>query len=97
MKTDEQGQYIELADFIKVIGLATTGGQAKILIRAGVILVDGKIEYIDTQNLVIAAFRQPSSRANDPNSHKHLVQLSMQFEEAVWWMGRKSIGRSMPN
>jgi len=44
MKTDEQGQYIELADFIKVIGLATTGGQAKILIRAGVILVDGKIE-----------------------------------------------------
>ncbi len=44
MKTDEQGKYIEFQDFIKTIGLATTGGQAKILIRAGVILVDGKIE-----------------------------------------------------
>jgi len=44
MKQDEQGRYIELADFIKVIGLAATGGQAKVLIRAGVILVDGKID-----------------------------------------------------
>jgi ribosome-associated protein len=44
MKQDEQGKYIELGDFLKVIGLAPTGGQAKILIRAGVILVDGKIE-----------------------------------------------------
>jgi ribosome-associated protein len=44
MKTDEQGKYIELQDFLKVIGLATTGGQAKILIRAGVVLVDGKVE-----------------------------------------------------
>lgn len=44
MKQDEQGKYIELADFLKVIGLAATGGQAKILIRAGVILVDGKVE-----------------------------------------------------
>jgi conjugative transfer relaxase protein TraI len=40
-------------------------------------LVDGKIEYIDTKNLVIAAFRQPSSRANDPNSHTHLVVQNM--------------------
>lgn len=44
MKTDEQGKYIELQDFLKVVGLATTGGQAKILIRAGVVLVDGKVE-----------------------------------------------------
>lgn len=44
MKQDEQGKYMELADFLKVIGLATTGGQAKILIRAGVVLVDGKVE-----------------------------------------------------
>lgn len=44
MNEDEQGKYIELGDFLKVIGLATTGGQAKILIRAGVILVDGKVE-----------------------------------------------------
>ena len=44
MKEDEQGKYIELQDFLKVVGLAPTGGQAKILIRAGVILVDGKVE-----------------------------------------------------
>ena len=44
MKQDEQGKYIELQDFLKVIGLATTGGQAKILIRSGVVLVDGKVE-----------------------------------------------------
>ena len=44
MKEDEQGKYIELGDFLKVIGLAATGGQAKILIRAGVILVDGKVD-----------------------------------------------------
>ncbi len=44
MKQDEQGKYIELQDFLKVIGLATTGGQAKVLIRAGVILVDGKVD-----------------------------------------------------
>lgn len=44
MKQDEQGKYIELGDFLKVIGLAPTGGQAKVLIRAGVILVDGKVE-----------------------------------------------------
>ncbi len=44
MKQDEEGKYIELQDFLKVINLATTGGQAKILIRAGVVLVDGKVE-----------------------------------------------------
>ncbi len=44
MKEDEQGKYIELADFLKAIGLAATGGQAKILIRSGVVLVDGKVE-----------------------------------------------------
>jgi len=44
MKNDEQGKYIELGDFLKVIGLAATGGQAKVLIRAGVVLVDGTVE-----------------------------------------------------
>ncbi|MCX6709314.1 MAG: RNA-binding S4 domain-containing protein [Candidatus Woesearchaeota archaeon] len=44
MKTDEQGQYIELADFLKVINLATTGGQAKLLIRSGEVKVDGAVE-----------------------------------------------------
>jgi len=41
---DEQGKYIELQDFLKIIGFAQTGGQAKILIRSGKVLVDGKVE-----------------------------------------------------
>ncbi len=44
MKQDEQGKYIELGDFLKVIALSASGGQSKILIRAGVVLVDGKVE-----------------------------------------------------
>lgn len=40
-------------------------------------IVNGKIEYIDTKNFVVAAFRQPNSRANDPNSHVHLVVQNM--------------------
>ena len=44
MKTDEQGQYIELGAFLKIKGLATTGGQAKVLIRSGDIKVNGEVE-----------------------------------------------------
>ncbi len=44
MKTDEQGPYIELADFLKVINLATTGGQAKLLIRGGEVKVNNEME-----------------------------------------------------
>jgi conjugative transfer relaxase protein TraI len=39
--------------------------------------IDGKIEYVDTGNFVISAFRQPNSRANDPQSHVHLVVHNM--------------------
>lgn len=31
------------------------------------VLKDGQIEFVKTGNLTMAAFRQPSSRANDPN------------------------------
>jgi len=44
MKQDGQGKYIELADFLKVIGLVATGGQAKQLIRSGEITVNGENE-----------------------------------------------------
>ncbi|VVB81765.1 S4 domain protein [uncultured archaeon] len=44
MKTDETGPYIELADFLKVLGLAATGGQAKVLIRSGEVKVNGEVE-----------------------------------------------------
>lgn len=49
------------------------------------IMVDGKIEYIGTKNFVVAAFRQPNSRANDPQSHVHLVVMNMtQCMDGKW-------------
>src|SRR3990167_3215423 len=40
---------------------------------------DGQMMYEKTGNLLIAAFRQPSSRANDPAPHTHCVALNMTF------------------
>lgn len=40
---------------------------------------DGQMMYEKTGNLLIAAFRQPSSRANDPALHTHCVALNMTF------------------
>lgn len=42
---------------------------------------DGKLCYEKTGNLLIAAFRQPSSRANDPALHTHCVTMNMTFLE----------------
>ena len=48
-------------------------------------MINGKMEYIDTKNFVIAAFRQPNSRANDPQSHVHLVTMNMtQCPDGQW-------------
>lgn len=40
---------------------------------------DGDIYYEKTGNLLAAAFRQPSSRANDPALHTHCVTMNMTF------------------
>lgn len=40
---------------------------------------DGHIVYEKTGNLLVAAFRQPSSRANDPALHTHCVTLNLTF------------------
>lgn len=45
---------------------------------------DGKIEYVDTDNFVVSAFRQPNSRANDPQSHVHLVVQNMTYSDGKW-------------
>lgn len=41
------------------------------------VVIDGKVHYIDTGKLVVAAFRQPSSRANDPATHTHGVTMNI--------------------
>ncbi|MDP3704446.1 MAG: MobF family relaxase [Legionellaceae bacterium] len=40
---------------------------------------NGQMTHEKTGNLLIAAFRQPSSRANDPALHTHCVALNMTF------------------
>jgi ribosome-associated protein len=43
--------YIELNTFIKMKGLAPTGGQAKLLIRSGKVLVNGGVELRNKRKL----------------------------------------------
>jgi len=43
--------YIELNSFIKIRGLASTGGQAKLLIRSGKVLVNGSPETRNKRKL----------------------------------------------
>ncbi|MCX7120132.1 MAG: conjugative relaxase [Legionellales bacterium] len=45
------------------------------------IVKDGRVCFESTRNLVVAAFRQPSSRANDPDTHTHGVVMNMTFDE----------------
>jgi len=44
--------YIELNAFIKVCGFASTGGQAKILIRSGAVKVNGQVETRNGKKLI---------------------------------------------
>lgn len=46
--------------------------------------VNGEIVYQNTNNLVVASFRQSSSRANDPALHTHCVVLNMTFLDGKW-------------
>lgn len=39
------GEYIELIQLIKAIGLAQTGGHAKMIVNEGMVVRDGEIEY----------------------------------------------------
>lgn len=41
------------------------------------VVIDGKVHYVDTGQLIMAAFRQPSSRANDPATHTHAVTMNI--------------------
>ncbi|RME77691.1 RNA-binding S4 domain-containing protein [Candidatus Woesearchaeota archaeon] len=44
-------EYIELNAFLKSKGLATTGGQAKLLIRSGAVKVNGVVETRNKKKL----------------------------------------------
>lgn len=38
------GEYIELIKLLKAVGLAQTGGQAKLIVENGEVQVDGEVE-----------------------------------------------------
>ena len=44
-------KYIELNNFLKVIGIANTGGRAKLIIRAGSVKVNEEIETRNKRKL----------------------------------------------
>lgn len=41
---------------------------------------NGIIQFQKTGNFITAAFRQPSSRANDPDTHTHCVTMNITFD-----------------
>jgi ribosome-associated protein len=44
MKLELKSEYIELVKLLKLAGFAESGGQAKIMVEAGDVLVDGQVE-----------------------------------------------------
>jgi ribosome-associated protein len=49
-----RGEYITLAHAVKAVGLADTGGQAKIMVRQGLVHVNGQPETRPGRKLVVA-------------------------------------------
>ncbi len=45
------------------------------------VVIEGKVYFVNTKELIVAAFRQPSSRANDPNTHTHGVTMNITFTD----------------
>jgi ribosome-associated protein len=43
-KFELDGEYIELIKLIKLLGITSTGGQAKMLVEHGLVSVDGELE-----------------------------------------------------
>jgi ribosome-associated protein len=43
-QVDAQGEYIKLEQFLKLANVVESGGQAKVLIQAGQVKVNGEIE-----------------------------------------------------
>ncbi|MFA5576720.1 MAG: RNA-binding S4 domain-containing protein [Tissierellaceae bacterium] len=44
-KIEIETEYIKLDQFLKLASIVQTGGQAKILINQGIVLVNGKLVY----------------------------------------------------
>ncbi len=47
-----EGEYIELIQLLKVLGIAQTGGHAKIIVDEGIVLRNGEVELRKRAKLV---------------------------------------------
>jgi len=45
------GEYIELCNLLKLAGIANSGGQGKLMVSDGIVLVDGNIELRRTAKI----------------------------------------------
>lgn len=46
-----RGEYVELCDLLKLVGLADSGGQGKALVAGGEVRVDGRMEQRKTAKI----------------------------------------------
>ena len=60
MKFELKGEYIALCDLLKTVGIAQSGGQGKLMVADGNVLVDGTVELRKTAKIragqVVACF-----------------------------------------
>ena len=51
MEFELKGEFIALCDLLKLMGIAQSGGQGKIMVADGIVKVDGKIELRKTAKI----------------------------------------------
>ena len=51
MKFELKGEYIALCDLLKTVGIAQSGGQGKVFVADGNVIVDGAIELRKTAKI----------------------------------------------
>ncbi|HSI24954.1 MAG TPA: RNA-binding S4 domain-containing protein [Methylotenera sp.] len=51
MKFELKGEYIALCDLLKTVGIAQSGGQGKVFVADGNVMVDGELELRKTAKI----------------------------------------------
>jgi ribosome-associated protein len=51
MNFELKGEFIELCNLLKLVGIAQSGGQGKAMVAGGMVTVDGKIELRKTAKI----------------------------------------------
>ena len=51
MDFELKGEFIALCDLLKTTGIANSGGQGKVFVADGIVMVDGKIELRKTAKM----------------------------------------------